>query len=445
MGSTDDPGDYKRRYQRQKELIHDLDDHDRSADATAIRKWTNGLTQAYSTRTTHLKNVRTFAKRAALTDRPALTEMTEGDYYELHDALETGDDAIAAADAHFPADGLGYGTLRGIRQALKHFFADALGREWADDITVGTPKQTHVTENDVFDGDDTGAIFDACIDTQEQALVATLLATGLRIGAVHSLRLGDVAFRPVGEATLAFITIRTEVIGTKGLAGERPLTWASPYVKNWVGAHPRQGDDDAPLFCAKQSGENPSGSFTRGDHVERRTLHRWLEGIKKRTEVDTPLNPHTFRHTAITRMYYDDVPEKRIKWMVGWGKDSSQFERYVHLRDEEMMAGFLADYGHEDAVPDVGPAFDTCPHCSAPLHEWVNPQACPGCGLPLNVTAADLAASATALETDAKDTALAESLSDAERAGLQAMLDDVEDDATRAVLAGVLGDADLAE
>lgn len=406
MGSPDDPGDYERRYHRQKQRIADIHDHGRPEDATAIRQWANTLTQKYSTRANHLKNVVKFAERAALTDRPPVTKMDSGEFYELHDALETGDPAIAEVDPYFPDDGLRYGSLRNLRQSMKHFLTDGLDREWAGDITVGKPKRTHVTEGDVFTREETQAIFDACTDTQEQALVALLLATGQRIGAVHSLRLGDVEFRGVGETTLGFVTIRPEVIGTKGMAGERPLTWATPYVKNWVGAHPRQGDDDAPLFCAKQSGENRHGAFERGEHVERRTLYRWLKAIGRRAEVDKPMNPHTFRHTAITRMYYDDVPEKHIKWMVGWGKDSSQFDRYVHLRDEEMMEGFLADYGYEEDVPDVGKALDNCPGCHTPLHDWANPQACPGCGLPLSVTSAEYVNMAAGMNEAATETAV---------------------------------------
>lgn len=421
MGSPDDPGDYERRYLRQKQRISTLRDLDRDADAEAIRAWANTLTQAVSTRANLLKNVRTFAERAARTDRPPVTEMTSGEFWELHDALEAGDPDIAAVDPHFPTAGLKPGTLRNVRQALKFFFHDGLERTWAADLHIGKPEQTHVTEDDVFSREETQAIFDACLDTQEQALVAVFLATGLRIGAVHSLRLGDVDFRPIGTTTLGFVTIRAEVIGTKGLAGERPLTWATPYLSNWVGAHPHQGEADAALFCAKQSGTNSHGAFTRGDHVERRTLYRWLTAIGERAGVEKSMNPHTFRHTAITRMYQDSVPEKRIKWMVGWGKDSSQFERYVHLRDEEMMAGYLDDYGYEADTPDAGPALEECPQCHAPLHDWANPQACPGCGLPLGVVAADHVETAEDIQAAAVAAAFDANLPSEVREGLEAM------------------------
>lgn len=104
----------------------------------------------------------------------------------------------------------------------------------------------------------------------------------------------------------------------------------------------------------------------------------------------------------MTRMLRDGVPEQRIKWMVGWGPDSSQFERYGHLTDEDHILAHAKDHGYEVEVPEIGKqSLDECPKCGYGflIHD---PLACPSCGLSLSHNAEVVAQAHEAAEA-AKD------------------------------------------
>jgi uncharacterized Zn finger protein (UPF0148 family) len=78
------------------------------------------------------------------------------------------------------------------------------------------------------------------------------------------------------------------------------------------------------------------------------------------------------------------MSEQQIKFMVGWAKDSSQFERYSHVQDREVLNDINAEYNLGESEIDVGATFTNCPSCDAGLSEWVNPVACPACGIELS-------------------------------------------------------------
>lgn len=421
MVSVNDPSDFKRGYQNQLARLADLES---TADADAILVWANSLSQAYSTRENRVKNVRLAAERAAAIDLPPLTEWTSAaDYFRLQSRLESGDHP----DPYVPDDGLSAGSLRNVRQSLRLFFRDGLGVDWWEDLKVGAPERTSVTADDIYDADDVAAMFAAITHPMDLAYCALVLATGQRRSAALSLRIGDVKLGSVGGK----FYLNDEALGLKGAAGFRLLTWATPYVRNWIASHPRRSDPAAPLFCTTQSGKDHDGNaYSIGDPLSPSSLDGRLDRIAARAGLTRPdgspkpLRSHAMRHTAVTQMVYDGVKDQRIKWMVGWGSDSTQFERYLHLKDEEMAEGFLDDAGYEpDMTAPRRPTRERCPNCNGELHGLVNPAACPSCGLPLTVPAGELRADAEAIEERVTDAAFdpAVNTDDETRAGLAAM------------------------
>lgn len=155
-------------------------------------------------------------------------------------------------------------------------------------------------------------------------------------------------------------------------------------MKNWLDVHPERDNDDAALFCILKDMDHPERD-SDAQPLNPLGVNQQLRRIGERAEIDKPVNPHNFRHSAVTRMVRDGLTDQRIKWMVGWKPDSTQFERYTHLRDDKMIQGVLEHYDLEEPDAAIGkPELETCPSCDAALDSWVNPVACPGCGLSLS-------------------------------------------------------------
>jgi site-specific recombinase XerD len=400
-------------------------------DADAIRTWANRLTHEYSTRATKVTYLRKLSIRAEAGGHPPLTEMDgASDFYALHDGIRDG------TNPDVKDDGQAESTLRTLRSAARTFFRDALDVDWAEEINVDGPQQSKVTEDDIFVGDEVEKLFAAARNPRDKALMGALLATGQRISALLSLRLRDVDL----DGQTGFIYLNDEAIGLKGAAGKRPLLWATEYVKNWMDVHPCAGDPEAALFCVTQGQDHPE----REDAAEPMStwgVNQQFRRIRDRANIDKPVNPHNFRHSAITRMVRDGVPDQQIKWMVGWKPDSGQFERYTHLKDNEMAAAMLDHYdlGADEESTIGKPRMEECPSCDAALDAWVNPVACPGCGLSLSHEAGAIEDAAEDAEEDATERGF-ESTDPEEIEALEAIRDAVDDPAALAEQLAALED-----
>jgi integrase len=355
------------------------------------------------------------------------------DFYALHDSIRHG------TNPDVKDDGLADSTLRNIRKASRQFFRDGLGVDWADEIHIGAPEESNVTEDDIYTADEVETLFDAAHNPRDKALMATLIATGQRISALLSLRVGDVNL----DGATGFIYLNDEAIGLKGAAGKRLLLWATEYVKNWLDVHPCKRDDDAAMFCTVE-GQTHTERDSPAEPLSPWGVNQQLRRIGGRAGIDKPVNPHNFRHAAVTRMVREGVPEQQVKWTVGWDPDSTQFDRYTHLQDDEHVAAILDHYDIEDDEHAIGaPELDECPSCHAQLSAWVNPKACPGCGCSLTHSAQAVVEATVTVEEDVQDTALdpTEDLTPEEQEGLQAILDAVDDPATLAAKLAADGDA----
>ncbi|WP_049998455.1 tyrosine-type recombinase/integrase [Halococcus sediminicola] len=307
------------------------------------------------------------------------------EFYELHDSLRDGSNPDVK-DA-----GLSPSTLRTLRQTARVFFRDALKREWSEDIVIGTVPETKITADDIFVSEEIEALFSVCQNPRDKAIMGVLLATGQRMSATLSLRVGDVDL----SGRTGVIHLNDEAVGLKGAGGPRPLLWATEYVKNWLDVHPSADDESAALFCVLGVKYDNHPDERRYEALSASGVRQQLRRIATRAGVEKPVNPHNFRHTAITRMVRDGVPDQQIKWTVGWKKDSSQFDRYTHLRDDEMLQSVLEHHDLAEPESDIGrPTLETCPSCGAALDGWVNPAACPGCGLSLSHDSLDVAGAA---------------------------------------------------
>ena len=373
-----DINNFSGRLQTQFELIEEID---AAADRQALRRWGQTQDVADTTLIDRLKNIRLLALRSD----QRLVDMDKADVLSQLAAFAQG------SHPDVPDDGLAGGTIRQYRQAVRLFFRDELDREWAEDITIGQAERTPIGPDQILTGDEVDALLEHSDDARDTALFAVLCVTGQRITAALSIRMGDVDL----DDRVGTIRLNDDAKGLKGASGPRPVLWARPYIASWLNQHPCPHDADAPLFCATQSGERPREdgdvvTWAVGDPMSRSQAATRLRAVAERAGVDTAkVKPHNFRHTAITRMRDQGVPDDRIKFMVGVDPESDILERYDKATNEKMLERIRSDHGMDvdDDLVVGRPSLEQCPQCGSPLRG--SARFCPQCGMPLDSEAAD--------------------------------------------------------
>lgn len=365
---------------------------------------------ATSTIEIHASSARKTAERA---DKP-LVEMDADDLEGLWFALRHDHD-------------LSKGTVRNVKKALTKLYRVLDEDDLADSFDVGSSKahEVEVDETDLLTDDEVDAFLDAAPTARDKAQIAVLLDVGLRIGALASLRVGDLSF----TEDAALITINSEA-HTKGARGTVPVTWSRGHLANWLEVHPAGDDPSAALFCPLPTATNVDPS---DDALTTDTLRRRLKRVARLADIDPErANPHRFRKTAISQWVRDRLSEQEIKHRAGWTKDSQQMRVYAPITDEEFNDQILSHYDLAETDAS-GPSLSTCPMCGTSLRERT--RFCPSCGSALDPVAAEVADDATdALLDDLTDAdldddaqAVARAVLDTIRADSSTIADAVED------------------
>lgn len=327
-------------------LVRDLDRKDR-ADSTIAN---------------HCNNLRVASERAEM----ALSEMelddVEAFLWRLKREYE-----------------LSEGTRRNYRKSLRLVYR-VDDRDWADGIEIGASPERKVDPSDLLTQAEIDALFDACQNARDKALIAVLLDTGLRIGAVLSLRVRDVSL----TERAGTISLNHDADGLKDASGTVPITWSRGYVVNWLEMHPRRDEPDVAFM-------HQLSAFDADDDgaLSYQVVNRKLKRIADRTDVVDrgAVNPHAFRKTAISRWIREGASEQEIKHRATWTEDSDQFAVYSGVTDEELNEQILDRYDLTDGDLSARPTMETCPQCGQGLRDGA--RFCSGCGVSLDQAAAE--------------------------------------------------------
>lgn len=337
---------------------------------------------AESTQITHLSNLRTTAARIPT----SLTEATNMEIKRLMADYKSGAHEEVSDDGIVPNPH---------QSALRVFYRwhEDLGVN-PDDIDIDSDYSgRELTADDIWTQDDVEAWLEASRTGEtrafrDRAIFALALATGQRIDAIASLRLKHIS----QKGPTIDLQLNEEEGQLKGATGTRPVLWAKHYLRPWLDNHPHRDDPEAGLFVPVGfRGRNRKPEGGERDPLDQQTLRDIITDYADAAEIDKPTYFHILRHTAITRMAHEGVPEHRIKQIAGWDPDSSQFSTYLHLADQLNNDAIRKDLGLPTSgvehTPIGRPAFDKCPN---PACDEEIPQGrdhCPTCGEPLTYDA----------------------------------------------------------
>lgn len=361
MADTDDVQAYGAKFDNQLEKLReaDIDERDRDAILKLVRQWDSEHSINQGTIVSYINRLRLSSERA---DMP-LVEMDK-------DAVDS-----FVFDLKHETE-LAEGTLRNYRKALRKFFEER-GEDWAEDIKIGASPERNVDPNELLEEEEIRDLLDAATNPRDKALLSLLADTGLRIGAVCSLRIRDIDLSDdVGTINI------NEDANVKGASGRIPMTWSEGYVGSWLNSHPRRDDPDAALIHkVEHVGDNEDGALTY-QYAARR-----IKFIADDAEVDRDrVNTHNFRKTAISRWIREGLSEQAIKHRACWDVDTDMIDTYSGVRDEELNDQILDHYGIENGEDDMSVVLDQCPRCQTTLAP--GDDFCSGCGAALSDMAA---------------------------------------------------------
>lgn len=359
----------------------EIDPADREAIETYIREHDMGVSKP-STVIGHLGRLRRTARRS---DVP-LVEMDVDQLDRLMSRLRSGD------HPDVKDDGIGVGNT----QAALRLFYRYHSRLGVDPrlIDLDGNEGRDLSPEDLWYQADVDAVLEATRDgssrgLRARAMIALALATGQRIDAVRTLRVGDVQ----RNGPTMDLSLNDEDGNLKGASGTRPLLWARSFVESWLDQHPYRDDDEAALFCAAHwRGHNKKADGDERGFLDDQTLRDDLRDYARAAEIDRPDYFHILRHSAITRLVADGVPEQRVKQVVGWDPDSSQFGTYVHLADQLNNDALRADLGLPTSGEEViigRPTLEKCHECGAEMPEGSTRCENLSCGAPLTISEHD--------------------------------------------------------
>lgn len=374
MGNLNDFQGFSQTFRNERESLKELTEAGRidQTDHDEIDRFLKDKTDIeVSTLAEYLKRIRLTAKRAGT----PLTQMTHEDLQDLFFQFTHGDHPDIK-DA-----GLGANTMRNYRKALRIFFT-YLDRDWADDITVGAPVKTRISEDDILKPADIESLLKASTRPRDTALVEFMADTAARLSMVGSLRLADLNLD--GDRT--YYTPNPNASGLKGAPQHAyPVIDSKASLRNYIRhSHPQPDNPEAAVFHKVQG-------YTPGEDdgaITPQHLSRILKELAEDAGIDKPVNPHSFRHAAISRMYREGYTKQQIQHRVAWTLDTSMWERYVHLTAEDMNEQIYAEAGVVEETDATSTIRERCGNC----REVVPPyqQYCGNCGEPATAEARDL-------------------------------------------------------
>ena len=373
--NVNDTNNTEGKLSRQWELLNQADivDRDRQIITDFVRIERQGnQNREPNTLIADLSTLRNASKRA---DTP-LVEMDRADLRGLMSVLTK------------PKDQGGYGLdpdgsgIYNYKRALRVFFQwldeqpDFPDFGFYDSIDIPSQSVSRVDEDEMLDDEEIETLKQHARNPREPAIIEFLADTGARVSLASQLRVKDLHDL---DTKRPYFTPNPNGAGHKGAPDKRyPILQSRAELRNWVNQYHPDPRPEAPLWPVLRGydRDNPQECALSGDR-----LRDTLRACARRADIEKPVNPHNFRHTAITRLSRQGYTPQEIQHLAGWA-DDRMLEAYDHTTDRQrneqmrVKAGFI-----EEAETDTGPSQPkSCGNCRETLKP--SAQFCPRCGTP---------------------------------------------------------------
>lgn len=245
-----------------------------------------------------------------------------------------------------------------------------------EDIDLPSQSTKRVDEDKLLDEEEIQLLKEGTRNPRDATFIAFLADSASRVSLATQLRVKDIHKL---DTKRPYFTPNPNGEGHKSAPNKRyPILRSRADLRAWINRHHPDPRPEAPLWPVLRGYDknNPQECAVSSDG-----LRGSLKRAADRAGVEKPVNPHNFRHTAISRLSREGYSPQEIQHIAGW-VDDRMLEKYDHTTDHQrneqigLKAGYIdeADAETEPSTPQ------TCGNC----RETLAPGAhfCPKCGVP---------------------------------------------------------------
>jgi len=217
-------------------------------------------------------------------------------------------------------------------------------------LKIKLPKPDTGTKraSDMLSGKEITKLIESAGNDRDRALIAMIFEGSLRPIEAATATWGDLNFDQYGAQ---FTTNKKT-----GIPRYIRLIMSAPYLLKWKNNYPLPINNDSSIFV---SFKTPHQELTRGG------LYYIFMDILKKSGIKKKISPYYLRHSRITSMSRDQIPDNIIK-LQAWGSQrSNQLATYSHLVNSDMDAVLLTRAGiiTDGEKKDESLKPRQCPHC----------------------------------------------------------------------------------
>ncbi len=383
MGNPDDIHDFPKRYQNALVQLEKSNISQKNKDI--ILKYARDGRKKGNRLSTITNNINTMRWLAVAVDKD-LDKITEDEFYNFIELLEVE----------------GKNTMN-YKKEIKKFFrwlTEDNPPKWIQKLRI-PQHNTPVQPSDLLTKAEIDKLLNACKHPRDKALIAVLLDSCMRIGAVGTLRIQNIEFNQSGAVLYMSTTSKNQ---KTTVPKPFPITWSTGYLNAWLDLHPDRNNPKAPLWVV-----------IRGSEIKAMTypgLVMILKRVSKKVGLDKKVHFHLFKHQKVTDMILHGYSEQQIRFQAGWSHNSNHmFQIYGNYFDKDMVESIYTRAGLSSQKKQV--TLLKCPRC----HAILVPEArvCHQCALVLD---AGLEKEREAAERDIMQKVLMKIVDDPEARGL---------------------------
>jgi len=263
-------------------------------------------------------------------------------------------------------------TRRDFMLVLKRFYRwlianglSSVPRAKIDEIKAPSSDRMTKTAQQMFSEDEIRALIEACENSRDRAIIATMYEGGFRCEEIGQLTWGQVKFDEYG--TIINVNEKT------GRPRYVRLLAATQYLIQWKNDYPFSATAESLVFLSFQ--KLP---------LQYPAVAMQMKKIAKRAGITKRITPHLLRHSRITAMIRQGYHESTVKKTM-WGNiNTTMFPTYLHLTDDDIDNEILERQGIRKPAERRSVSMDArqCTNCNtinAPTSQF-----CSVCGQPLS-------------------------------------------------------------
>jgi len=247
--------------------------------------------------------------------------------------------------AHLKAKGLKFRTIDAIYTSLSAFYGFLIIKGIVEHNPILPFRKYYLRrykkDNDseirkLISVEEASRLVNSILDTRDKCMLVILFKTGMRVGELTSLDVGDIDLNK-GEVTLKLKKKRTNRV----LFLDNETTVA---IERWLAARKnRKGAESQALFLSKT-----------GTRITKRTVENSIERHAERLGLHKPgarledrFTPHCCRHWFTTHLIRAGMPRDFVKELRGDTRGEA-IDIYNHIDKKELKESYLAH------IPQLG-------------------------------------------------------------------------------------------